>query len=482
MRLALRGRFALLAATLVIVVASLVGLAGYVTFRASVLGHAAATARSEAHRLVGLVAAGGGGDGQIVDLTDPSLTRQLPAPGVRVEVDRPTGRQVQATPSIWPHALPIAARVRAACLAAGNAQTRLVHPQLAVACARVGPARAPVATIAVGVALQDSLASLAALRRALAVGIVGGGLLAALLSLLLARRALAPLKRISMTAQTIRAGDLSRRIGYRGRDEVGQLADVLDACFAELQEAIDRQRRFAAEASHELRTPLAAIRANVEVLQGWASADPEARRVAIDSLDQSARRASRLVADLLTLVRLEREPERPRAPVRLDAVVIGAVREAAPLRTGIAIRVERLDEVVLAEGDHDGLQQVLVNVLDNALRMSPPASEIRVALTRSGDLASVRVSDSGPGIADDARERIFDRFYTRRTGTDGEAGAGLGLAIARAIARAHGGDLVAERRPGPGATLTLSLPVATDAGHGAPASSVQEKFRPAPAS
>jgi signal transduction histidine kinase len=339
-------------------------------------------------------------------------------------------------------------------------------PALALACARVGSVRAPQATITVGVPLQGSLASLAALRRALILGVLGGGVLAAILSLLLARRALHPLKRIAATAETIRSGDLSKRIGYRRRDEVGEVANVLDACFAELEEAVERQRRFAADASHELKTPLAAIRANVELLRGWAAVEETGRETALESLEESSRRASRLVADLLHLVQLEREPTRPRVPVRLDEVVLSAVREAMPLRSAVAIRVARLDDVTVL-GDPLGLGQVLLNVLDNALEASPQGSEVIVALSASSDRAAVTVTDSGPGIDPGERDRIFDRFYSKKAAAAERAGAGLGLSIARSIARDHDGDLLACEGPGAGATFELTLPLALPTGSGA---------------
>jgi signal transduction histidine kinase len=407
---------------------------------------------------VGSIAVGENGGGQAVDLTDSSLTRQLATPGVLVSVARPSGAIVQATQRRTGAGL-LPAGMRRACLTGGTATMRQSSPALALACERVGSVRAPLATVTVGVPLQDSLASLATLRRALILGVLGGAVLAALLSLLLARRALRPLKRIAATAETIRSGDLSQRIGYRGRDEVGDVANVLDACFAELEEAVERQRRFAADASHELKTPLAAIRANVEQLRGWAGVDTDRRETALASLQESSRRASRLVADLLHLVQLEREPARPRLPIRLDEVVLSAVREATPLRTGVAIRVARLDDVSVL-GDPLGLEQVLLNVLDNALEASPEGSEVTVALSASPDRASVTVSDSGAGIDPGERERIFDRFYSKKSAAASRVGAGLGLSIARSITRDHGGELVARECREPGATFELTLPLA----------------------
>jgi len=458
----LRARFALLSAVLVLLVSSLVGVVGYLTLRHSLLTRVRHTAQTEAARLAGLIGTSSDAQGDSVDITDPSLTRQLSTPGLRVEIDRPSGAVVQATPRARPaRVVSLPPATRRQCLRAGSGSVESSSPPAQVACRRVGSARAPVATIAVAASLQDAFNSLDTLRRSLLIGVVGGSLLAAVLSLLVARQALRPIKRIAAAAQRIRSGDLGRRIQYRRRDELGQLAAVLDACFDELEQAIERQRRFGADASHELKTPLAAIRANVELLRGWGALDPAATDTALASLDQASRRAVHLVADMLHLAKLDREPVRIRTPVRLDEVVLEAVREAAPLRPEVPIRVARLDEAVI-EGDPLGLQQLLLNLLDNALTVSPAGSEVRIELARGEGHATITVTDSGPGIAPGELLRIFDRFYSKRTGRDGHPGAGLGLAIARAIAVEHDGQLTAANAPAGGATFTAIVPLSTN--------------------
>lgn len=461
MRLPLRARFALLAAGLVLLVASLVGVVGYLTLRHSLLARAAGTARTEAARLVGVIGTSTDAQGDSLDITDRSLTGQLSTPGLRVEIDRPGGAVVQTTAG-RPHqrVVSLSALLRKRCLATGSAQARTASPPQALACARVGSRLAPLGSVAVAVPLQDSLSSLATLARSLVLGVLGGSLLAALLSLAVARRALRPIKRIAATAETIRSGDLAQRIHYQRHDELGELAAVLDACFDELEEAIGRQRRFGADASHELKTPVAAIRANVELLRGWGAVEPSARDAALASLDQASRRASHLVADLLQLAKLDREPSRIRTRVRLDEVVLQAVREATPLRFDVAIRVVRLDEATI-DGDPLGLAQLLLNVLDNALTVSSTGSEVRIALESDDARAVVTVTDSGPGVAPTELARIFDRFYSKRIGTELRPSAGLGLAIARAIADDHNGELTARNEPTGGATFQLTLRLAS---------------------
>ncbi len=473
MRLSLRARFALLAGALVLVVASLAALGGYLAMRKSLLHRAARTAQSQAAQLAGLVdvsaptggqeAAGAvrpadqtGNQGNRVDITDPTLTHLRGVPGTLIEVRRKDGTLLQASTPV-----PLPSAFSRRCLNAGRAQIRLDQPPLALACQRVSAASGTPGLITVGAPLSDALASLRTLRTVLIIGVLSGALLSAALALIVARRALRPVRRIAETAETIRGGDRTRRIGYQGRDELGRLAAVLDACFDELEQALERQRRFGADASHELRTPLAAIRANVELLRGWGGSDPAARQAAIASLDQASRRASRLVEDLLYLARLEREPPAARAPVELDDLVLTVVREAGHLRPGVSVHVTHLDEATL-EGDELRLQQLLLNLLDNALRVSPPNGRVEVDLTVRNRGATITISDQGPGIEPDELARIFDRLYSRPQVSDERVGAGLGLAIARAIARDHGGELTARNRRGRGATFAVTLPLGQD--------------------
>jgi two-component system sensor histidine kinase MprB len=294
MTLSLRARFAAAAALLVLAVASLVAVGGYLAMRASLFDRVARTADAEARQLAAL-ADTSSLQGNRVDINDPTLTHELAIPGTLIEVARRDATLIQASapPGSRPPQLPGPFTSR--CLVAGHAAMRLSSPALSLACKRVGPGSAPVGTITVGAPMRDVLGSLGTLRTALLAGVLGGAMLCGGLAFLLARRALRPIGRIAETAETIRAGDLSQRIGYQGRDELGRLANVLDACFDELKQALERQRRFGADASHELRTPLAAIRANLQLLQGWAADQPAARHAAIASIDQASTRATRLV-------------------------------------------------------------------------------------------------------------------------------------------------------------------------------------------
>jgi signal transduction histidine kinase len=465
-RLSVRAHFALLASGLVLAVGLGVAATGYLALRGSLLGQAARQARDQARQLSSLVDTPGADTNRnLVDLSDPALAHDFVGGGLLVQVTRPGGRVVQASRGAAGLRVPPA--MRAACLRDGAAEARTDRPPLAVACRRAGPAAAPAGLVLAAAPLGGSLATLAGLRRALGIGLVAGVLLAAACALALARRALRPARRIAATAESIRAGELGRRIGYTGpRDELGTLAEVLDACFAELDEAVTRQRRFVADASHELKTPIAAVRAHAELLRSWAATEPAARSAALGSLDQAARRMGRLVADLLYLTELDRAPPSARLPVALDDVLLSVVTEAAPLRPEVPIRVDELSDAVVL-GDALRLQQLLLNLLDNALRASPAGAEIAIALRTGPKTATVTIADHGPGIPPASLPRIFDRFYSATGGrTPGQTG--LGLAIARDIARGHGGELSARNAPAGGATLTLELPLAAFSTHSHP--------------
>ena len=451
MMLSLRARFALLAGLLVLAVASLVAVGGYLAMRASLLDRAARSAQGQARQLAALVdvPSGNGADSQSnrVDITDPTLTHELAFPGALIEVRRPDGALIQ-TAGASRATVRLSPAFGARCLSVGRAATRLSQPPFALACERVGSPSAPTGTVSVGAPLRDVLASLGTLRTALMLGVLGGAAVAGVLALIVARRATRPIRRIAGTAETIRSGDLGGRIGYRGRDELGRLAAVLDACFAELELALERQRRFGADASHELRTPLAAIRANVELLRGWAAADPQARQAAIASLDQASSRAARLVEDLLYLAKIEREPPQARAPVRLDELVLGVAREAAQLRPEVAIHVERLDEATV-NGDALRLQQLLVNLLDNALRVSPADGQVKIELAARGPQAAINVSDEGLG-SKQTNSRTSSSACTR--GPDWQASALAQDSASRS------------RWPSPTTTTANSAPRITPAG------------------
>lgn len=299
---------------------------------------------------------------------------------------------------------------------------------------------------------------------ALALGVVGGTFLALMAGLALGARAMRPVRRMTYTARHIaRTRDLDAKMpSSRVHDEIaelgGTLQDMLDelaAAQAMVDATLQRQREFIADASHELRTPLTAVQANLELLALTTTGDD---REAAESALRSSRRMRRLVADLLLLARMDASRETERVEVDLDRAILEAVDELEP-QMGDHEVVLDLDPVTL-DGIRDELVRMVANLVGNALRHTPAGTEIRVRLRSSGTRGELVVEDDGPGIPEDLRLRIFERFVRR--GGEGAGSTGIGLAIVRAAAQRHGGDARVEptdQRTGTGARFVVGMVV-----------------------
>jgi len=276
---------------------------------------------------------------------------------------------------------------------------------------------------------------------------------------LIAGRVLAPIDEIGAVAREIQARNLSRRIALAGPDdELKRLADTFDDMLDRLETAFSAQRKFVADASHELRNPLAIVQTNLDL----ALTDPEPtgerlrERAAV--LRRATGRMARLVDDLLALARAEARADR-RSPVDLGAIVEEAREEFGALAQAKRVSVAADLEAVRVVGDAEALGRAVANLLDNAVRVAPEGSVVRVAAGRENGWGYVAVSDEGPGIPTEQQARVFDRFARIDDGrARSEGGSGLGLAIVRRIAEAHGGDVALDSSPGRGATFTLRLP------------------------
>ena len=304
----------------------------------------------------------------------------------------------------------------------------------------------------------------------IAAGVLGGTLLASLAGLAVASRAMRPIASLTATAREIATTrDPSRHMpGPVTDDEVGELALTLeqmlrslDAARAEREGAMQKQREFVADASHELRTPLTSVLANLELLQASLQQPERGEdREMVDSALRSSRRMSRLVADLLLLARADAGRVSERTGCDLAAIAGDAAAEVAPVAGDRELNVEDGRPLQIS-GNPDELHRMVLNLLENAVRHTPPGTRIELRLARDGATASVEVSDDGPGIPEAEREHIFDRFV-RGSGpadTAGGSGTGLGLAIARAVARSHGGEVQASRSDSGGATFRVTLPL-----------------------
>jgi len=223
--------------------------------------------------------------------------------------------------------------------------------------------------------------------------------------------------------------------------------------------------------SHDLRTPLAAITGAATALRADPGLDEDTRRALTDSIVEEAERLERLVGNLLDMTRLDQGAVVPKREwVPADEVVGSALTRLEKALAGRAVRTAIDARLPMLSADPVLLEQLLVNLLENAVKYTPEGSDLDVSARRQGDALLLEVADRGPGLPPGAEERVFDRFH--RSARPGVRGVGLGLSIARAIARVHGGTLTAMNRPGGGAVFRLTLPVLTSPPAGPDASSL----------
>jgi two-component system sensor histidine kinase MprB len=281
--------------------------------------------------------------------------------------------------------------------------------------------------------------------------IAGAGVAgAAALGLVVSRTALAPVKRLTDTAERVTAtGDLSQRIEIDGRDELSRLALSFNSMLAALEESTRAQRQLVADASHELRTPLTSLRTNIEVLASDRVLPSDERRKLLTDVVEQLGEMTTLIAELIELARAEQQTAEPE-DVRLDLLADAALERAR--RNWSGIRFTAKLEASVVHGVPGTIERAIGNLLDNAAKWSPEGGEVHLEV--GGGTVSVR--DHGPGIDEEDLPYVFDRFYRARSAR-GMPGSGLGLAIVRQVADTHGGDVVAQRAEGGGTRMILSL-------------------------
>jgi len=275
-----------------------------------------------------------------------------------------------------------------------------------------------------------------------------------------ARRALAPIERMTERAQTITADRLSDRLPVSNPDnEMGRLARVFNATLGRLEASFDQMRRFTADVSHELRTPLTAIRSVGEVgLRGRR--DDETYRAIIGSMLEEVDRLAGLVDRLLTLSRAET------GQAKMSVETVGLNELAESVAADLAVLAEEKSQPVVVEpqgsahtlGDRVMVRQALINLVDNAIKFSPPGSRIVIRVFESAGKAVVDVVDNGPGIPTSVRDRIFDRFFRAPSPSGDVGGSGLGLSIARSAVEANGGTVTLEHSSEEGSTFRITVP------------------------
>jgi two-component system, OmpR family, sensor kinase len=227
---------------------------------------------------------------------------------------------------------------------------------------------------------------------------------------------------------------------------------ALDSARSDTEAMLDRQREFVADASHELRTPLTSVLANLELLtEELAGEQAETAEAAL----RSTRRMRRLVGDLLLLARADARRAQPRRPTDLGEVLAEAAAELGPMADRHEVSI--LARPAVVDGVRDELHRLVLNLLENAVRHTPPGTSVRAATEARDGQAVLVVEDAGPGIPEELRERVFDRFV--RGGRDGGRGSGLGLAIVRSVAHSHDGTVnLGPSADGRGARFEIHIP------------------------
>jgi signal transduction histidine kinase len=311
----------------------------------------------------------------------------------------------------------------------------------------------------------QSLASMEGLENQLAALVFTGLpvllLLTAIAGVILMQGALKPVEAMIKAAEAYSFSDPQKRLPLIGTDPrlealglaLNRMLDRLDAAYVHVS-------RFSADAAHELRTPLTIIRGELELVIGEAKASPDLERAISNALEEM-NRLSGMVDSLITLSRMESLWGRHTHPrIALLPLAQETMEQMNLLaeEKNIVLSGPDGDPAVAVTGDRDRLKQVLVNLIDNAIKYTPEGGEVHVSVTASGNKAQLKVQDTGIGVDPAHHVRIFDRFY--RVSTDrGEAGAGLGLAIVRSICHAHGGTVAINSMPGKGSCFVVEFPL-----------------------
>jgi len=330
----------------------------------------------------------------------------------------------------------------------------------------------PVGVLQVGTSLNNIDRALNRLLTILTAGGVVAVVLSAALGFFLADKALEPINRITQTALEItRTDDLSRRIEQKGpQDEVGRLVTVFNEMLDRIERLFRTQQRFIADVSHELRTPLTAIRGNLDlvrrvgVVEMAADGNPDPRQETLEAslaaMQSEADRMARLVNDLLLLAQADAGIQLQRELVEIDAIVRDVYQEGLALADGVELTLDP-PECTVVLGDADRLKQLLLNLVDNAIKYTPQGGQVHLSMTRSDGWVRIDVADTGIGIPPEDLPHIFERFYrVDKARSRKHGGTGLGLSIARWIAEAHGGRIEVESELGRGSTFTVWLPEA----------------------
>jgi heavy metal sensor kinase len=280
----------------------------------------------------------------------------------------------------------------------------------------------------------------------------------------MSRTAVAPLTALAVEARRVSIGTLDRRLSTRGAgDQLDAVATAFNETLARLESAVGEMRQFSSALAHELRTPLTALRGEIELALLRSQTDSE-RRTSATSQIEEIDKLTRLINQLLTLARAE-SGQIPLAheSVDLSALAAEVTEQLEPVAHVKALQMQCVaDQRVTVTGDHGWLERCLLNLLDNAIKYTPPGGRVSVRVSRDGDHARVEVCDTGVGMSPDVVQHIFERFYrVDPARSSAVEGSGLGLSLVKWIVERHEGRIQVRSGPGDGSTFAIWLPAAS---------------------
>ena len=310
---------------------------------------------------------------------------------------------------------------------------------------------------------QDMFDSLMDIQRQMLIWLVLVAAAVALLSLFMSRMITKPVAELNEGIMVMSRGDFSARVKVRGNSEFARLAEAFNM-MCERLESLDKSRNeFVSNASHELKTPLSTMKILIETLLYQDENDPEMQKEFLNDINKEIDRLSRIISDLLTLVHMDGgETQMKTEPVSLSDLISDTMKRLAPLARERGIELEStVREDVVCMVDSNKFQQVVYNLVDNAIKYTSRGGHVKVELSKARKKAILKVSDTGMGIPKEDQIHIFDRFYrvdkarSRETG-----GTGLGLSIVKQIVTMHGGNISVVSEEDKGSTFTVELPIA----------------------
>jgi two-component system OmpR family sensor kinase len=458
--LSIRWRLTLFIALVIGAILLLLGIALYFMNRSALLANIEDTARSRATTAARLLESGKG--------LSSAYVEQLALDGVFMIIRTDSGRILRTVnPPEEGDIADVVWREAVSSEEPASGVTNISDDPDYVRAVPVDPPSGPARVVEAGKSYEPAEEALEVFGTVLVAGIGAAFILSIAGAYFLARAALRPVDAVTSAAREMGEGDLSKRLPVTNpKDEVGRLTITingllsrLESALARREEALERQRRFTAEASHELRTPLTSIGGHARMLDEWAlDKDPQRAKRSVGAIRREAKRMGDLVESLLALTRGDEGAPPEVGRHDLAAVAEEAVQTARAAGDGkVSVEYARPDNGAVATFDRNGVLQLAGILLDNAVKYTPEGGKVMVRVREGDGQVELEVSDTGIGIPDAHLPLIFERFY-RGDPSRTTSGAGLGLSIARQIAEAHGGTIEVSSKPGEGSTFKLLLP------------------------